>query len=244
MKITAFNGSPRAERGNTNIMVDAFLEGAKEAGADTENVFLVHKRIEHCRGCFTCWTKTPGKCVYKDDVADLITKIFNSDIMVVATPLYVDNVTGIMKNFLDRLIPASDPHFEKDEHGESRHVLKFQKIPKLVIVSNCGFPEQTHFQVLHHYFQRVARNLHTEVIAEIYRGEGELLKSDSLILKPIIWSYKRLLKKAGKEVVQSLKLSEETIKELEKPLISYDLYLKKGNEYWDKELNKLSGSVT
>lgn len=240
MKITVFNSSPRAEKGNTNIMVESFLEGATEAGAEVENIFLAHKKIGHCRGCFTCWTKTPGKCVIKDDMEGLIPKLFSADIVVLATPLYVDNVSGIMKDFLDRLIPAGDPHFEKDENGETRHVAKFAKIPKLMIISNCGFPEQTHFQVIHHYFQRVARNFQTRVIAEIYRGEGEILKFDSLILKPLIWKYKSLLKKAGKEVVKDLKLSEDTIKELEKPIISYDKYLEEGNKSWDKKLQSTS----
>jgi multimeric flavodoxin WrbA len=240
MKITAINGSPRGKGGNTYIMVEEFLAGAREEGAEVEHILLAGKNIHHCIGCFTCWVKTPGVCVFKDDMAAILPKIW-SDIFVIATPLYVDNVTGLMKNFLDRCLPSADPHFEPDALGESRHVQREKKTPpKIVIISNCGYPEQTHFEPLKVYFRRVARNMHTEILAEIYRGEGELLKADNLLIKPIQYMYKRLLRKCGREVVKHGRLMADTMAELEKPLISYDSYLKNANEYWDKMLGKLS----
>lgn len=237
MKITIFNGSPRAEAGNTHVMVEAFMKGAREGGAEVENVFLARKEIKPCRGCFGCWLKTPGECVIKDDMAELLEKFAGSDIVVFATPLYVDNVTGIMKNFMDRLIPGGDPHFEKDEGGECAHLMRSEKRVKLVVISNCGFPEQSHFQVLELLFKRVARNMRTEVIGEIYRGGGAILKDAPLILKPVIRKYKKLLQKAGKEIAENLRLSEETRSKLEKPLIPEERYIAEANEYFDKLLS-------
>lgn len=238
MKITVFNGSPRAERGNTHIMVEAFLAGAKDAGAQTEYILLAKHKINHCLGCFTCWTKTPGQCVHQDDMKELLAKFYDTDIVVLATPLYVDNVTGIMKDFMDRLIPSLDPHFSKDAHGECRHINKSAKVPKLAVISNCGFPEQSHFQVLKLLFKRMALNMGSEVVAEIYRGGGALLEAKSLLLKPLIWRYKKLLKQAGQEVVKDGKLSERTKAELAKPLVSDEQYIKGANEYFDKVLKQ------
>ncbi len=238
MNVVVFNGSPKAERSITNIMVESFLQGAEEAGADTTNIFLAQKKINHCLGCFSCWTKTPGKCVHDDDMPELIKLMAKADIIVYATPLYVDNVTGIMKDFMDRLIPGGDPYFEKDEQGEYRHRSTVKKLGRLVIISNCGFPEQSHFQTLHLLFERAARNMHTEVIAEIYRGEGPLLAEKNILLKPIINKYKKLLKQAGKEVVENMKLSDELQEKLAKPLIPYDYYIKAAEQYWDKSQKK------
>lgn len=236
MKITVFNGSPRAERGNTHIMVQEFLKGAQKAGADIENIFLVKKEINHCKGCFSCWGK-PGTCVIADDMEELLKKFIDSDIVVFVMPVYVDNVTGIMKQFMDRLIPLLDPHMEPDEHNESVHRKRFEKYPKIVVISNCGYPEQSHFQVLPLLFRRVARNLHSEVIAEIYRGGGELLNVKHPKLESVIAQYKELLQKAGKEVVETLFLSEKTKSALETPLVSAEDYRKSVNKGFDTILS-------
>ena len=91
MKMVAFNGSPRAENGNTHVIVEAFLEGASKAGAEVENIFLAHKEIKPCRGCLACWLKTPGYCVTDDDMAELLEKFGSCDVVIFATPLYVEN---------------------------------------------------------------------------------------------------------------------------------------------------------
>ena len=237
MKITVFNGSPRGVKSNTHFMVKEFLSGAQSAGAETENIFLIKQKIGLCMGCFDCWTKTPGVCIQKDDMQKLLEKFISSDIVVFAFPLYVDNVSGLMKLFMDRMIPILDPHFELDENGEVYHKKRYGKYPLIVVISNCGFPEQTNFQVVHLLFKRIARNMHSKVIAEIYRGGGEILHNDIVFLKPLINKYKKILRKAGTEIVSRLQLSEKTVAELEKPIIPHKHYIKGGNRHWDKLLS-------
>ncbi len=238
MKIIAFNGSPRGEKGNTHRMVAEFLKGAQDAGAETENIFLVQKKIHYCAGCFSCWTKTPGKCVIKDDMEDLLQKYMKSDIVVFASPIYVGSVTGIMKNFIDRSIPLYDPRLEKNKNGICTHVKRYKSYPKMALISNCGFPEQVHFEYfrsIFKYFEFLdARD--DIIIAEIYRGEGEILSAENIFLKPLLHNYRKLLRRAGMEIVEDQKLSDETKAELEKPLISYDSYTQNANKHWDSIL--------
>jgi multimeric flavodoxin WrbA len=172
-------------------------------------------------------------------MAELIRKFGESDIVVFATPVYVDNVTGIMKNFMDRLVAGLDPHFDKDEGGECVHTSRSEKQAKLVVISNCGFPEQSHFQVLTLLFKRVARNMRSEVIGEIYRSGGGILKDAPVIFKPIIREYKKLLQKAGMEIVEKQRLSEETRLKLERPLLSDEQYIATANERFDVYLAKV-----
>jgi len=238
MKIIAFNGSPRGSEGNTYIMVESFLKGAKAAGAEVEQVLLSEKNIKHCQGCFSCWLKTPGQCVIKDDMSELLEKYVAADIIVIATPLYVFNVTGIMKDFMDRTIPLGDPHFEASKGGICRHVFENNITKKYVIISNCGFPEQEHFEVLHNLFNKTWKYQVGEVLAEIYRGQGAILTNPPFLLKPIINGYKSLLEEAGSQIVKNSKLSEDLITKLNKPLIPIDLYIKEANKGFDKILSK------
>ena len=102
MKILAINGSPRGKKSNTDRILQPFLAGAREAGAETETVYLKEHKINYCLGCFNCWTVTPGVCVQKDDMAALLEKIRGVDMLIYASPLYIFNVTAQMKTFLDR----------------------------------------------------------------------------------------------------------------------------------------------
>lgn len=239
MKITVFNGSPRGAKSNTHIMVREFLAGAEEAGAQTENVFLAQKKIKHCLGCFACWIKTPGKCIIRDDMAELLEKSMASDIVVYACPIYVGDVTGIMKDFVDRTIPLEKPNFSKNKNGIVNHVHRYEKYPRVVLISNCGFPEQCHFKYFRNTFTYMEEIGGAEIIAEIYRGQGELLKTEVPQMKSILDTYKSHLRKAGREVVMNGKLSEETKAELEKPLIPYEMYLEQAEKHWEEMLSKI-----
>ena len=226
MRITIFNGSPHKEQGNTHIMVKTFTAGAQEAGAKVENIFLTDQEINPCIGCLACWVKTPGRCIHRDAMDQLLPKIAESDVIGFATPLYVDNVSGIMKNFMDRCTPMVDPHMETDEHGETRHVGIHDKPRYVLAISNCGFPEQSHFEVLRVLFRRVARNMDCRLLAEIYRGGGPLLASTDPEVRPFVEQYKVLLHAAAREAVSQLGLCQDTVTRLEQPLLPNPDYAK------------------
>ncbi|MFA5554901.1 MAG: flavodoxin family protein [Phycisphaerae bacterium] len=238
MKITIFNSSPKQQKSNTQAMVDEFVKGAEKAGAEAETIFLAQKQIKPCTGCLSCWFKTPGKCVFDDDMGELLEKVKKSNIVVFATPLYVDNISGLMKNFMDRFMPLLNPHIETDSSGESVHVLS-QQLGDIAVISNCGYPEQSHFEVLRILFRRIARNMRCRLAAEIYRGGGSMMTEAPLLLKPIIWKYNKLLQQAGREVAEKGQLSDELKEQLEKPLVPADKYIAAANKYFDHALEKI-----
>lgn len=100
MKVVGFVGSPR-KGGNTDILVQKALEGAKEKGAETKIYYLNDMNIKGCQACMACKTKT-DTCVQKDDMAPLYKEIAEADGVVIGSPIYMGNITGQAKVFLDR----------------------------------------------------------------------------------------------------------------------------------------------
>ncbi len=92
-------GSPR-KNGNTEILVDTVLAGAKENGALTEKVFLSKLEIAPCRACDSC--RKTGKCIHEDAMVELIERMKEADVWVLGTPVYWWGPTAQFKAFLDR----------------------------------------------------------------------------------------------------------------------------------------------
>ncbi|NMB79974.1 MAG: flavodoxin family protein [Methanomicrobiales archaeon] len=104
MKILAIHGSPRTTRSTTRQLTRYVLDGAEEAGAETELVDLCDLRITPCTACEGCAFN--GICVYEDDMPVLVERMKEADGIIFASPVYIDNVSGQMKVFFDRLADA------------------------------------------------------------------------------------------------------------------------------------------
>lgn len=108
MKLTAFLGSPR-KGGNTDILTERVLDGARAAGLDVESIALRALKIRGCIGCEQCWQVDGRPCAIDDDMIPLYDTIAQSDVLLFATPVYWYAPTAGMKAFIDRLVPLNRP---------------------------------------------------------------------------------------------------------------------------------------
>lgn len=223
MKITAFNGSPRSEKGCTNIMVEGLLTGAKQAGAKIEHIFLAKKNIRFCLGCQSCIFFNHGECVIKDDMQLLKNKFIESDIVIIATPVYIDDMTSIMKNFIDRLFPIFDENIKMTKNGFRRQPR--YKMPKILFVSSCGFPENSPFKIIDLYTKRIEFTWNTNLVGKVFRNAGDILICQDEEFKIAIRSYSQSLIKAGFEIVKKGSIARETQIELNKKIITKKKFL-------------------
>ena len=100
-KVLIISASPR-KGGNSDALCDQFLLGAKEAGHNIEKVFLRDHKINYCLGCGVC--NNTHVCVQKDDMKNLLEKMVNADVIVLATPVYFYTMDAQLKTFIDRCV--------------------------------------------------------------------------------------------------------------------------------------------
>lgn len=100
--VLIISSSPR-RHGNSDLLCDMFAKGAEESGNNVEKIFLKDKEINYCTGCGVC--NTTHRCVIKDDMAEILDKMVNADVIVLATPVYFYSMAAQMKTLIDRTVP-------------------------------------------------------------------------------------------------------------------------------------------
>lgn len=112
--IIIVNGSPRKNQ-NTAKMCESFANGVKEADGEAEIINLYDVDFKGCWSCFSCKLKDGksfGRCAYPDGLTPILDKISKADGLVVASPIYCSDVTGVTRCFIERL---TFPFFEYKE---------------------------------------------------------------------------------------------------------------------------------
>jgi len=102
-KVLVLSASPR-KGGNSDLLCDQFVKGAEEVGHQAEKIFLRDKKIGYCVACDAC-RKNGGRCVQKDDMADVLEEMIAADVLVMSTPVYFYTMNAQMKTLIDRVYP-------------------------------------------------------------------------------------------------------------------------------------------
>ena len=154
---------------------------------------------------------------------ELFPKWLEADIAVYASPLYHFTINAAMKAFIERTLPILEP-FMVRVNGKTTHPLR-QKPPKAVVLSVAGFPDASVFTQLSSYVNFL---FNKGLIAEIYRPAAETMSHASEIAKDIL----QATSDAGRELVQSSKVSEATTNRITQPIADFDACAKMANAFW------------
>ncbi len=229
MKATIVFGSPRGAKGASSRIAQQFAAGLRRGGAEIEEIILKNQKISHCIGCFTCWTKTPGKCVHRDDMDALLPKM-NADLVVLATPLYVYSVPGAVKDFLDRQIPRYEP-FLVEQDGITTHPSR-DGVAKnsLFVICVAGFPEQSHFDAV----VTMCKKMTESYCGHLLIGGSEPMSRDDA--QSSYTELYRQIEQAGYEVATQGKMQETTAQQIRDlttwPPQKVEQFRRIANDYW------------
>ena len=100
--ILVISSSPRKD-GNSEILCDQFIMGAKETGNRIEKISLREQEINCCTACYACM-ENGGQCILNDDMEQILEKMIQTDVIVLATPVYFYSMSAQLKMVIDRTI--------------------------------------------------------------------------------------------------------------------------------------------
>lgn len=101
-KVLILSGSPR-KGGNSDLLCDEFLRGAVESGNEVEKIRVAAKKIAPCSACYHC-RDHGGTCVHSDDMAQVLQKMIDADVIVLASPVYFYSIDAQLKAVIDRTV--------------------------------------------------------------------------------------------------------------------------------------------
>jgi len=232
MKVLVVNGSPKGERSTTMHLTRAFLEGSGWTGAEV--IDISKSTIKGCNGCYSCWEKTPGKCVIDDDMKGFLPKLMEADVVITSFPLYGCFFPGQLKCFMDRMLPMALPFMDKEAESGGHPLRQDLSHQRQFYISTCGFwTAEGNYDSIIKLFERGFNTANHRAFT-IFCGQGGLFSMPELIehTKP----YLDVVRKAGKEFAAG-EISEETQAFMAQPIIPREEYEKGVDESWEIESN-------
>ena len=226
------NGSPKGKKSNTYKLATSFIEGMKEEQKEfvVEEIFVNKLEINPCLGCFACWNKTPGECVIKDDMKEIIEKLLWADITIWSFPLYYFSVPSKLKTLIDRQLPMVLPFMEKDAESGSHPARYDMSKKRNVLISTCGFyTTQGNYDAVISMFNHL---LGTDNYEKIFCSQGELFRVPELSNRTN--EYLGYVKTAGQEYISG-KIKETTRTKLNTLLFSKETFEAMADASWGVE---------
>lgn len=237
MKILIINGSPKGKKSNSLKLAEAFVRGC--GSQDVTVRHLTDYDIRPCRGCFACWTATPGECVIKDDASRILADLLHADLIVWSFPLYYYTVPGILKNLIDRQLPHSQPFMaaRDDGVGNGSHPSRYERGgQKHVLVSTCGFyTSEGNYDAVERMFDHICGK---DQYTTLFCGQGELFGVAEL--RNTTDHYLNVVQRAGREYVEG-RISTETREQLADLLFPQEVFEAMADASWEIQDSEAAG---
>lgn len=224
MKVLVLNGSPKREKSDTMHMTRAFLDGMRKGTeVEAEVIHVIDRHIEFCRGCFTC-KRNGGKCIHSDDMAEILQKILESDVLLLNFPLYCYGMPAPLKNLMDRTMPLSSMAMEKvGERYEHVGQADYAHL-RYVMICGCGFPNSKHnFEPAIAQFELMFPSNRT--ILTVPESPMFNAPEAAIVTQPRL----EQIREAGRQYAQNGEIDRALLAAIAEPMIPEDMYARIAN---------------
>ena len=163
MKILILNGNPDPNNEPLeNYLTDLSAELVPLQN-EVRQIKLRDLNIRYCTGCWGCWVKTPGICVFPDDLQEVCRAYIHSDFVLMASPVSMGFTSALLKKAQDRLIGLLHPYFEFVEN-ETHHYKRYDKYPKTgLLLERSPTTDDEDIQITKDLFRRFSLNFKTQL---------------------------------------------------------------------------------
>ncbi|MBM4332412.1 MAG: flavodoxin family protein [Deltaproteobacteria bacterium] len=174
MKVLGILGSPRIG-GNSDILLEQALTGARDAGAEVEKIILCYQKISGCLNCEKC--NETGLCAIKDDMLEIHNKILEAEALIHSVPVYFWSMTAQMKAYLDRWCAFFDAEWRW-------HKFYYPKMKgkKIALITVCGDPDVSTADPIVHSLKTTCDFTKLKWIGAVMASastKGEIAKNES-----------------------------------------------------------------
>ncbi len=235
-KILIINGSPHRTKSGTLKVTDAFVQGIEKAKeCEVEILHLADLNIKTCAGCLSCWGRTEGECVIKnDDIGIVKQKLLEADTIIFSFPLYFFGMPGAVKTMLDRLLGMVNAYRggKPPEGGLPYHAFRHDLSEKrLLVVSTCGYCQVD--KIYDPLLMQLDCIFGKKGYQALLCPQGKIFSTPAFDERSRVYLEKYV--NAGVEFADRRELSEETLKNLQVPMLNDRRFSLVFNKFWEDE---------
>jgi multimeric flavodoxin WrbA len=163
MRITILNGDIHPENKNFSEYIQHLVENFTTEKHDVQ-VFNIHSmKLFYCKGCWSCWWKTPGRCDIQDDGAQIFQSVINSDFFIFASPLIAGFTSSALKKITDRFVCLLHPYIQL-KNGESHHRKRYEKYPDFgLVLEKEADTDNEDIDIVRNIYERLSLNFHNNL---------------------------------------------------------------------------------
>lgn len=235
MKVLLIQSIPR-KTGYTAKMLSHFKEGLYSTDSVVKEIDLFNYQIKPCKGCYMCWSTTPGRCVIRDDMDQLMEHFLEADVIFLVSPMYHYTMNCEMLKFLERTLPFSKYGFNNSPLGLMRNSVRYPdkwKNKKLGLLTCGAFKEEENFSAVTRTFQLIANGMSLDTCGILIRPESYLLRFKPAKPKTIT-TIETAFERAGYEIGTNGFIQEETMEKARTPIVkSSEIYISYAKIYWE-----------